>query len=185
MEDQNRRDHIYLKSEFFSKFLNNFKWSKFNEKNFTKDLLRKRMLNELFHEITPVILDEDDLNAMSYSIENRSPYLSKDLVEKIFQVPTNQLIQNGYTKYFLRKISSEFLPQELIYNFKKVGFNTSLLDLINFNDKSTKDYILSDSPIYEIVNKKMISKMIKNKLFNSESKFLFNFINTKIFLENN
>ena len=45
----------------------------FAEERFTPDLLRNRMLNELFHEAVPVILHEDDLNAMYYSIENRSP----------------------------------------------------------------------------------------------------------------
>ena len=39
------------------------------------------MLNELFHEAVPVILHEDDLNAMYYSIENRSPFLDRELFE--------------------------------------------------------------------------------------------------------
>ena len=33
------------------------------------------MLNETFAETVPVILHEDDLNAMSVSLENRSPFL--------------------------------------------------------------------------------------------------------------
>ena len=39
------------------------------------------MLNELFYEVIPVILHHDDLNSMYYSVENRSPYLDKDLFE--------------------------------------------------------------------------------------------------------
>ena len=39
------------------------------------------MLNELFHEAVPVILHEDDLNAMYFSIENRSPFLDRELFE--------------------------------------------------------------------------------------------------------
>ena len=38
------------------------------------------MLNELFNEVVPVILKHDDLNSMYYSIENRSPYLDKNLL---------------------------------------------------------------------------------------------------------
>ena len=29
--------------------------------------MRNRMLNEMFHEVVPVILHEDDLNAMHFS----------------------------------------------------------------------------------------------------------------------
>jgi hypothetical protein len=42
------------------------------------------MMNELFHEVIPVILKHDDLNSMYYSIENRSPYLDRDLLEFYF-----------------------------------------------------------------------------------------------------
>ena len=40
-------------------------------------------LNELFHEAVPVILHEDDLNAMYFSIENRSPFLDRRLFEHL------------------------------------------------------------------------------------------------------
>ena len=32
------------------------------------------MLNELFEEVVPIILCEDDLNSIGHSIENRSPF---------------------------------------------------------------------------------------------------------------
>ena len=37
------------------------------------------MLNEIFHEITPVTLHHENLNCMYSSIENRSPFLDKEL----------------------------------------------------------------------------------------------------------
>ena len=37
------------------------------------------MLNEIFHEITPITLHHEDLNCMYNSIENRSPFLDKEL----------------------------------------------------------------------------------------------------------
>ena len=45
------------------------------------------MMNELFHEVVPVILKHDDLNSMHYSIENRSPYLDRDLLEFTLTIP--------------------------------------------------------------------------------------------------
>ena len=36
------------------------------------------MLNELFHEQVPLINNEDDMNSMKHSLENRNPFLNKD-----------------------------------------------------------------------------------------------------------
>ena len=36
--------------------------------------LKNRMLNEIFNEVIPVVLAQEDLNSMYYSIENRSPF---------------------------------------------------------------------------------------------------------------
>ena len=50
--------------------------SESSEKFFTENILRNRMLNEMFYEIVP-ILKHDDNNSMMYSVENRSPYLDR------------------------------------------------------------------------------------------------------------
>ena len=63
---------------------------------FTDSLLRNRMMNELFHEATPVILHEDDLNSMLYSIENRSPFLDTSLLKFAASIPSEHLIKHGY-----------------------------------------------------------------------------------------
>ena len=75
----NFRDHIFLDAESFARDLLAAWAEPFTESSYTGSLLRNRMLNELFHESVPVILHEDDLNAMYFSIENRSPFLDRDL----------------------------------------------------------------------------------------------------------
>ena len=40
---------------------------------------------------------------MKYSIENRSPFLDKNLVEFAFSIPESLLVQKGYGKYILRE----------------------------------------------------------------------------------
>ena len=45
------------------------------------------MLNELLFQTVPLALIDDDLNAMYYSIENRSPFLNKELLELSFSFP--------------------------------------------------------------------------------------------------
>ena len=57
-------------------FLNNVKLKKFKEFKYSENLYLNRRLNELNNETTPVILNDEDKNAMMHSIENRSPYLT-------------------------------------------------------------------------------------------------------------
>ena len=59
------------------------------------------MMNELFHEVVPVILKHDDLNSMYFSVENRSPYLDRDLYEFTLTIPPHLLIANGFQKKIL------------------------------------------------------------------------------------
>ena len=72
------------------------------------------MLNELFHEIVPTILHEDDLNSMHCSVENRSPYLDSNLFEFMQTIPTSYLIKNSLTKNILRESVKDIVPQEII-----------------------------------------------------------------------
>ena len=74
--------------------------------------------------------------------------------------------------------------KDVLNNSKKVGFNASILELINFEDSKVKEEILDDSKIYQIINKKKIEDLLKIKsMKNSYSKFLFSFISAKIFMD--
>ena len=65
---------------------------------------------------------------------------------------------------------------------KKFGFNASINSIIDLDNKKTRDFLLSDGPIFNIINRSKIEKFFDNKFFeNSHKKFLFNFINSKIF----
>ncbi len=184
-DDQSFRNHIHLNSDKFSTYLINNKVIDFTESNYSDSLLRNRMLNEMFHETTPVILNEDDLNSMKYSIENRSPYLDVNLFDFANSIPSEYLIQDGYGKYILRESMKGILNEKVRTDKRKKGFNASINSLINLNDKNVTDYLLTESPIFDLVNKSKIENLLKiNYYENSYNKFLFNFINTKLFLEN-
>tara|TARA_B100000989_G_C19507770_1_gene457307 strand:+ start:15 stop:1778 length:1764 start_codon:yes stop_codon:yes gene_type:complete len=183
VDNENMRDHIYLDNKYFSSFLKDDFNEEFKEENYSEILLRNRMNNELFHESVPVILHEDDLNAMYYSVENRSPFLDREIFEFMQTVPSKFLIRNGMTKCILRDSVINFSPKEIIYNPKKIGFNTTLSSFIDLESQEIKDFLLDDSPIFEIIQKTKINNLFKKDLENSRNKFLFNFINTKLFIE--
>ena len=96
-------------------------------KKYSQDLLRNRMLNELFKEVIPVILKHDDLNAMQNSIENRSPYLNKELFENSLNIPTRFLISEGYQKKILRDCLKNILIDDVRLDRQKKKVLTQVL----------------------------------------------------------
>jgi asparagine synthase (glutamine-hydrolysing) len=183
-EDPEQRDYLYLNADRFATYLRTG-WSEpFVESRFTGDMLRNRMLNELFYESVPPILHEDDLNAMSFSIENRSPYLDRPLVELTLHIPTRHLIRDGYAKAILRDAMRGIVPDGVLDNRRKVGFNAPINALLDTTDPEVRGAVLDDSPIFDIVRKDAVEELLdKDFLPNSESKFLFSFVNSKLFLE--
>jgi asparagine synthase (glutamine-hydrolysing) len=178
------RDHLYLHADAFGDHLLR-PWSEpFRERNFTSRPLRNRMLNELFHEATPVILHEDDLNSMYYSIENRSPFLDRELFEFCNRIPTRHLIRDGYAKVILRDAMRGIVPDCVLDNPRKVGFNAPIFSFLDPHDSEVRAAILANSPIFQYVRRDRIEQLLaKPDLPNSESKFLFYFLASKLFLE--
>ena len=125
------------------------------------------MLNELFYETVPVILNQDDNNNMINSVENRSPFLSKKLSEFLYTVPTKYLIKNGYNKYILRESMKGICNNKILKDRKKIGFNTPFEDLFNFKtNNELKEFILEKkSSIYDIIDRPKVIKILNKKIF--------------------
>ncbi len=166
----------------FSKIKLNFK---FKEKKFIKSKLRNRMLNELLLESVPVVLEEEDLNAMYFSVENRSPFLNHKLFEYLNTVDTKYFIKNGYAKSLLRDSLKLIVPSHVRKNYEKIGFNVSLPKLINFKSKNVINFINKDSKIYKYVKKDSIKKIISENDIQNNSYFLFKFLNIKLMIDQN
>ena len=72
----------------------------------------------------------------------------------------------------------------MIDNRRKVGFNAPIHALLDPSDPTTRASLLDDSPIFDLVQRDAVIDLLdKDYLPNSENKFLFSFINAKIFLE--
>jgi asparagine synthase (glutamine-hydrolysing) len=180
------RTHLYNDRDVFAELFYDDLGEQFFESNYHSSVLRNRMLNELLDEVVPIILHEDDLNAMYYSIENRSPFLDRRLLEYTLNIPPKYLIRDGMAKVVLRDALEGIMPEPVRINRKKVGFNASILSFLDLNDAAVKTELLRDSPVYEIIKRKKIKQMLEsNYLDNSSSKFLFSFLCAKIFLEHN
>ena len=184
-QDPGFREHIFDGQAEIADYLVEPFTEPFTEEHFVPDLLRNRMLNELFHEATPVILHEDDLNSMRYSIENRSPYLDTRLFEFAASIPARHLIRDGYAKYVLRRAVSGILNDQVRLDRRKKGFNASINSMIDLQAPRVRDFLLDPSArVFELVRRDRIAELCNlYPVPNHLSKFLFSVINARIFLE--
>ena len=154
------RGHVYLNSAEFATHLTGA-WSEpFAETAYTDDLLRNRMLNELFHEAVPVILHEDDLNAMYWSVENRSPYLDRELFEFTLRIPTRHLVHEGRAKSILRGAVRGLVPDQILDNPRKVGFNAPIESYLDARDPAVRDRLFAPGPLFDVVRRDRFEELL-------------------------
>lgn len=173
-----------------NKYLNSTKLTPKKEIFFTKNLLRNKMLNELIYQTVPLALVDDDLNSMHYSIENRSPFLNKDLVDTSLIMPSKIFMKDAYNKYLLRLSSNGVIHDKIRLEREKKGFNASFDSIFPTNDKRFKQWFFEKdkkNKIYDFISRDFFLKNFNNSLRNSFSDLsnqgLFNILSLKIFLE--
>ena len=174
-----------LDKKVIQKILVQKSFDKFTENNYSKKLLKNRMLNEIFHESVPVINCEDDLNSMKHSIENRSPFLNKELLNFTMSLPSKMYINNGYAKSLLRDSMKGILNEKVRLDRKKIGFNSSINSLVRLDSEETSNFLKDKESLNEYINVKEFSKYLKtqNNSDNANSKFIFSVFNVAIFLK--
>jgi asparagine synthase (glutamine-hydrolysing) len=186
-DDPNFREHIFDGNAELQPYLCKPWTEPYQEAMFTGNLLRNRMFNELFHEVTPMILHEDDLNSMFYSIENRSPYLDTRLQQFAYSIPPQHLIREGFGKHVLREAVSGILNDQVRLDRRKKGFNASINSIFDLRDAEVRDYLLNpQAGVFEIIDRDKLEQLFDQfPIPNHLSKFIFNFINARMFLEIN
>lgn len=90
----------------------------------TSDSLKKRLIEDIFHNSLQALLRYEDRNAMRFSIEGRVPFLDFNLLRYLFNLDTEAIIKNGWNKYILRETTSDLLPELIRKRRNKIGFTT-------------------------------------------------------------
>ncbi|OIQ50053.1 Asparagine synthetase [glutamine-hydrolyzing] 1 [Pseudodesulfovibrio hydrargyri] len=184
VRDPGRRGHIFDGADKNKARLRVPFTEPFTELRYSDSLLRNRMCNELFQEVIPVILREDDLNAMYWSVENRSPFLDRNLVETCAAIPDALLMRNGYAKAVLREAVRGIAPDNIVNEHRKVGFNAAITSFLDFSDSEVRDAVLADSPVFDMVRRESVEEILgRDTVANDDAKFLFAVLNVKFFLE--
>tara|TARA_X000000950_G_scaffold288880_1_gene408073 strand:+ start:7780 stop:9612 length:1833 start_codon:yes stop_codon:yes gene_type:complete len=155
----------------------------FDEKKYFKNFFKNQLANDLFLHIVPPQLRDSDQISMYFGIENRSPFLSKDLFELAYSLNNNFLIQKGYGKFVLREAMRKTVSDKILDDRNKVGFNMNINSIFNTKSKQFKDQLFQNNRLNKIINeKKIIEVSNKEKVNNQESHMLFSILNVAKFL---
>jgi asparagine synthase (glutamine-hydrolysing) len=68
------------------------------------------------------LLHYADRNSMAFGREVRLPFLSHELVEFVFALPSSMKMKDGYTKWILRSSQQDRLPPDITWRKGKIGF---------------------------------------------------------------
>ena len=116
------------------------------------------------------LLKKMDIATMAHSLEGRSPFLSKYMLEFAPTLSDELKIKGTTTKYLLRELAKQYLPKELISQPKR-GFEVPLKKWIE-NDlkENIFDALGSNCFSQNFVNKKFIINLLNKKIDISDEK---------------
>ena len=132
-------------------------------------------LSKMLYHDSEILLFSDllvkmDIATMSHSLEGRSPFLSKYLLEFAPSLPDNHKVKGGMTKVILRELAKQYLPLELL-NQPKRGFEVPLKNWIEFDLKENIcDRLSANSYSSSFVDQSFISKLLDKKVSVSDEK---------------
>ena len=126
---------------------------------------KRRVKYQLYYQLVkrglPSLLRHADRNSMAFSIENRVPFLTPDLVSYMMTLPENFFVSDqGETKTLFRKAISNFVPHEITYRRDKIGYETpeklwvdALIPKLKskLQDENNSGYILSNRHILDLI----------------------------------
>ena len=116
------------------------------------------------------LLVKMDIATMAHSLEGRSPFLSKEMLEFAPTLQDSYKVNGKTTKYILRELSKKYLPVELISQPKR-GFEVPLRKWVE-NDLKDNIFDLLESNSYSsnFIDNDFIQKVLKKKISMSDEK---------------
>jgi asparagine synthase (glutamine-hydrolysing) len=111
------------------------------------------------------LLVKMDIATMANSLEGRSPFLCKELLEYVPSIMDEYKINGVSTKYLLRQLAKKYLPHEII-NQPKRGFEIPLVNWVNQDLRNIIfDYVGSSNAYAKnFINNNFINALLANTI---------------------
>jgi len=117
--------------------------------------LNERLAGDVTKYSTPNLLRYEDKNSMAFGMESRVPFLDSELVEFVFNLPIDQKIKKGWTRYVYRNALKGHMPELNRLRRSKIGFTNPEVAWIKHNAVSIRKVFSS-------------SKLAEHGLFNQD-----------------
>ena len=138
--------------------------------SFKVDNIENIVRHDLLNYLPDDILCKVDRASMAHGLEVRAPFVDRKVVEFTQKIPFQFKLQNGETKFILKKILEKYLPKNL-YTGQKKGFSVPISSwLRNDLKEMLLDYsrkpIISNQNIfnYNTINKIIEDHILKKKI---------------------
>ena len=138
-----------MKNRFSFLKKNNIDCSVYNKYNFHTGSVFDLQNREIENKLLP-LLHYEDKNSMYHSVEARLPFLDYRVVMAALTLPIDLKINNGWTKYLLRKSGDKLLPNEILWRKHKLGFEAPANTWMSNRDEIH----------YQILNDKFLQSII-------------------------
>ncbi len=127
--------------------------------------LKKIMNMDFNSNLFSDLLVKMDIANMAHSLEGRSPFLSRDLMEYAPGMNDAFKINNKTTKYLLRTLAKKYLPEQLL-NQPKRGFEIPLKQWVeNDLNELVKDYVGSTSALSrQVLKPAFVDGLLNNSI---------------------
>lgn len=130
--------------------------------DFARATLNIQQLQNL--EITqtnlPVLLRYEDKNSMAHSVETRLPFLDYRTLELALSLPSKVKIRDGWTKWILRKIMTEKMPDSIVWRKNKFGFEAPEEQWLTQHQCKMRNSILSSRLLTELCDMNKLDSML-------------------------
>jgi asparagine synthase (glutamine-hydrolysing) len=130
------------------------------------------------------LLHYGDAISMSYSMESRQPFMDYRLIEFVFTLPSRFKLHQGMGKYLHRLAMQGIVPDYIINNPIKFGFDSPLSEMfLREGENSAMAILLSDKCIKRgLFCKQALIKAFKEQKSGKKdhSRFLFRMLNVEL-----
>lgn len=150
--------------------------------------LKKILLMDFESMLFSRLLPKMDIATMAHSLEGRSPFLSKEILEFAPTMEDSFKIKKIQTKHILRDLGKKLLPSDLISQPKR-GFE---IPLSKWVDNELKEiihtYLFAHDTLYsKLIKKEFVHDLVQRKILISDekrAKIIFSIFSMEVWYKN-
>ncbi len=130
--------------------------------------LEANRLSNVWNISIPSLLRYEDRNSGAFSVEARIPFLDYRLVEFVFSIPLDKLIQKGWTKSVLRKSLKGKIPEDIRMRKGKLAFSVPQKKWLDEMKGTVEDTFNNDFRSGKYIDRSKILGLLNTPSFNDK-----------------